>query len=112
MAKYKKGDVVLVPFAYLDKSGNYIAKVRPGVIFEAGDVIKYAIVQVTTKNRTDGSIGIWVKRDSARGKQMGLLADSFINLGVINQFEENTIIKLIGNCDDDCMDQLEMMLEV
>ena len=110
MPNYKLGDVVIVPFAY-EQEGNLIVKKRPGVILKKGPTLIFAIIQVTSKNRTDGSRGIWVKQNSSRGINMGLRFDSFINLGVIRDFHESEILALIGKVDEDCFDELEMIYE-
>lgn len=111
MSFFKPGHVVTVPFAFTDSNGTIVQKIRPGVILKEGPQLVFAIIQVTKTNRTDGSSGIWVKKDSQRGIDMGLHFDSFINLEVIRRFAEREILNLIGEVDEDCLDQLEFLYE-
>jgi len=111
MSSYRRGDVVVVPFTYTDSEGELVLKKRPGVILKEGPKLIFAIIQITKTNRTDGSTGMMVKRNSQRGMYMGLHFDSFINLGVIKRFHEKEILKIIGTLDVDGMDQLDLMYE-
>lgn len=114
MHLYQSGDVVLLPFPYQenDSNGNYQFKVRPGLILELKGKLVYAVIQITTKNKSDTHKGIWVKASSDRGKLMGLTKDSYINLEIIQDINESEIIRTIGYIDDDLMDQIELLLSM
>jgi len=110
MSVYQPGDVVIVVFAYTE-GGQLVGKKRPGVILKEGSKLAFAIIQVTTKNRSETNKGLWVKKDSDRGKAMNLRADSFINLEVIREFDSHEILMKIGEIDSEGLDLLHYYLE-
>lgn len=98
MAKYSEGDVVLVHFPYIDNEGVPQCKSRPGVIVHQSDHNEYLTVQITSKNRSRTNKGIWVLKDSPEGVQMGLLADSYINIDQQTDLNIRDIKRKIGDC--------------
>lgn len=109
MSIYQPGDVVIVTFTYTEE-GKLVGKKRPGVILKEGKTLMFAIIQVTTKNRSDTNRGLWIEKNSERGKLMNLRADSFINLEVIKEFNPEEILMKIGKIDSEGMDLLHYYL--
>lgn len=95
---YDKGDVILVPFPYINESGNKIVKVRPALILNKVNNDDLAILYITSKNRSDSLKGKWILKDSDIGIKMGLKVDSFIQVMRSVLIKNNDIIRLIGNC--------------
>lgn len=110
MLLYEPGDVVWLPYPF-EEEGSLEVKFRPGVILKEGERLSYAIIQVTTnKDKAKTNKGILVEVNSERGLMMGLLEDSFINLERIEEIDEGDIYELMGCVDEDCFDQIEMLL--
>ena len=109
MARYDRGDVVLVYFPYRDENNNLVVKVRPAVILSLEGDQERIIIQVTSKNRSDKLRGLWVVKDSTDGREMGLRTDSFINITYQITITLRDIIRKIGYCP--LIDKIDEMLE-
>ncbi|MGJ1196270.1 type II toxin-antitoxin system PemK/MazF family toxin [Sphingobacterium spiritivorum] len=93
---YNIGDVVLVHFPY--KEDPQKTKPRPAVIINKNSIPIFVLVQITSTNRSDKLKGKWIPKDSAYGKSMGLLCDSFVNYENIVKLNSMYIIRKIGDC--------------
>lgn len=105
--RFKPGDVVLVKFPWENSDGSVDFKVRPAVVWSIEGPQERLMIQVTTKNRSAKLPGVWIKKDSPEGKKMGLLMDSFINVGTQKEVRFIDITRLIGQCSEALMDRLE-----
>ncbi len=93
---YEKGDVILVLFPYEEKN---MTKKRPALVLDVHEGY-YTICQITSRNKTGQSPGMWILKDSPLGRQMGIMTDSFINLGRTVKITEDFIDKKIGHYPD------------
>ena len=94
---YDVGDVVLVHFPYY-KEGELIKKVRPAIIQKINSDDESIIIQITTNNRSDKKKGLWILKSSKRGKELGILSNSFINVSNTALVNKYALIKPIGHC--------------
>ena len=67
----------------------------------------FKLAQITSTDRRDKLIGLWITKNSSEGKQMGLLTDSFINLSNTVNVKKFVIVKYIGSCP--LMDEIEAL---
>lgn len=109
MPRYDVGAVVLVHFPYKDHDGHIQVKPRPGIIYRLDGDRERVIIQITTTNRSNELPGIWVPKDSDKGKKMGILKDSFINVGTQLCLKFEDIIRVIGYCP--LMNEIDRIVE-
>jgi len=109
MPRYNIGDVVLVNFPWTNEDGTISYKIRPAIVREFSGDKERVIIQITSKNRSDKLPGIWVLKDSNEGQEMGLKADSFINVEIQAEIEFRDILRSIGTCP--YMEEIERLIE-
>lgn len=96
---YKRGDVILVRFPYSDlrRYGK-----RPALVVQDEEVdtrLPQKVVTLITANlNRTGETRILVPRDSAGGREMGLVTDSIIVTDNIATILIREIEKTIGRC--------------
>ncbi len=99
MARYQRGDVLLVHYVFEDRStGELVNKPRPVVVFEESSHNERLVIQCTKKNRSDKLPGIWVLKDSPEGKKMGIKMDTFINVTEMIEIAFDDVIERLGSC--------------
>ncbi len=76
-----------------------MAKKRPALVLEVYDRV-YKVCQITSKNRTGQFPGKWILKNSNIGRSMGILKDSFINMGRTVDVTEDYIDRKIGYYPD------------
>lgn len=102
------GDVVFGQFPYQDGVGS---KPRPLLIvkLEAGK-IHCVGCQITTKNRTETSLGYWIDSTHKYFRELGLKQPSFINLDHTANILFSQITHKIGYCPSDMLDNIMDLL--
>jgi mRNA-degrading endonuclease toxin of MazEF toxin-antitoxin module len=100
MSRYKRDDVVRVPFAYFSKQkGCFEEKARPFVVIDVEDETGNITVSCTTQlHQSNKYSGITVKADSEEGRQMGINEDSFIYCNQTITLKNSEIKRRIGTC--------------
>lgn len=109
MPRYAPGDVVLVYFPWETEDGTLDYKKRPAVVRSFEGDSDRLLIQITSTNRSDKLPGIWVTKDSKEGEQMGILSDSFINVGTQRVISLRDIDRLIGFCP--YMEEIEQLID-
>ena len=88
--RYKRGDIVVVPFPFADKSKS---KKRPALIISNTRVNRtgdYLMVQITSVQKSDG-LSIKINRDDFSSNE--LLLKSYVRLHKIFLLNETLILK-------------------
>jgi hypothetical protein len=104
--RYNPGDVVLVHFPWDEADGTINWKLRPAVVLEINSPEERLLIQITSKNRSKTSPGVWITKESDEGHRMGLLTDSFINLAVKKELHVRDIVRVIGYCSETLMEKI------
>jgi mRNA interferase MazF len=100
--RYSCGDIVLVLFP---DSNLRTAKRRTVLVVMADDLntgLQQTIIAMITSNmnRAGHPSRVAVMRDSAQGRQMGLMADSVIATDNLATVRESEIDRMIGTCPE------------
>lgn len=99
MAKFIKGDVVVIPFPFTDLSSS---KKRPAVILAGMDGDDYLMLQITSQNVKDRYAIPLLKNDFQSGF---LQRDSNIRPNKIFTLDGKLILYKIGHITDSKMDE-------
>jgi mRNA interferase MazF len=99
---YSRGDVVLVLFP---DSNLRTAKRRPAMVVQADDLntgLRQTIVAMITSNmnRAGHTSRVSFTKESAQGRQMGLLSDSVLMTDNLVTVLDGEIDRAIGQCPD------------
>jgi mRNA interferase MazF len=114
-AGFKRGDVVLLPFPYIQ---NYAkAKTRPAVIIQNDIGNRYSpnlIVALISSSVPPKTYPIHYKisADSDEGRAAGLDVDSIVKAETIITVPKQVVIKKIGALPQNAMDKLDACLKV
>lgn len=96
--RYRRGDVVLVPFPYGDLK-KY--KQRPALVVQdekcPTGLSKQVIAQITSTARS-GPSRVAVSQHSAEGRNMGLLTDSVVVADHLATVDDTVIKRALGRC--------------
>jgi len=105
MSKYKVGDVVIAPMAYMDKkTGYYTSQPRRFVVVKVeedaeNDESENLTVSSTGQlHQSENHPGIIIKCNSKTGVEMLLEMDTFIYCDYTIKFSDKDIIRKKGYC--------------
>ena len=109
MTRFRRGDVVLVRYPHSDL---VTYKKRPVLVVQDEDVEtglrQRLVVAITSNLARSGETRVFVPKDSAEGKQMGLLTDSMIMADSSAAMIPREADKIIGSCS--VMDKVDRAL--
>lgn len=111
MAKYKKGDIVLVPFPFLI-AGNIKRKLRPALVISDHAISKryndLIVLSVTSKvHKPLFETEVLIDFFSPEFAQTGLAVDSVIKCDMILTLPEDIVVRKIGELADNLMEKVE-----
>jgi mRNA-degrading endonuclease toxin of MazEF toxin-antitoxin module len=109
--RFGEGDVVLVIFPWEEPDGRTEWKVRPAVVLEVDSVEERVLIQITTKNKSKITPGLWITKASEDGQKMGLLHDSFINVLKQKTIHIRDIKRAIGTCSERVMEKIHNIIK-
>ena len=103
--KVQRGDVVLVDYPYSDRTGS---KVRPCVVVQNDqDNARFddtIVVAITRRmQHTAGPTEYLIEKDTAIGKQAGILFDSAVQCQNIATVDSGFVKRKIGDLPDEAM---------
>ncbi len=108
--KVKRGDVVLLPIAFLSGGG---VKVRPALVVQSDhNNVRLthtivAIITTTTHRTTNEATQLLIDVASPEGKQSGLLHTSAIKCEHLDTVALDDIIRVVGSLPSAIMTQVE-----
>ena len=110
---FKRGDVVLVPMAFVQGPGM---KVRPAVVVQSDDLngklqsVIIAIVTSTNSRAKSEPSQLFLDLSTPDGKQTGLLHDSTVKCEHLATIDRRDILRLIGHLSPTLLSYLSACL--
>jgi mRNA-degrading endonuclease toxin of MazEF toxin-antitoxin module len=113
-AKYQRGDVVLLPIAFVTGTGR---KVRPGVVLQNDDLnarLNSTVVAVITSTNTRALTEpsqLLIEISTPEGRRSGLLHDSTVKGEHLDTVDQRDIVRKIGELSPALMDRVRACIE-
>ena len=112
--KVQRGDIVLVDFPY---SNQMESKVRPALVVQADvwnqrlDTTILAGITSSQHRRVGAPTQYYIDISTTEGEETGLRHDSVVQCEKLIAYNQNRILRVIGNFSDAVMAQIDTCLQ-